>query len=175
LKELKPVDYKIVFELMVDSDRSDRKISKAIGISQPTVTRRHTRIDKDVITGYTVIPKFETVGFEISVLTFLKTKRKYQTDSAKESALEKIRDWYMLQGCVVCVMAGRGMGWDVVCVSLHKSFVDFAAFMRTQDAELSEWVVESQTFSSDLTNGVVIKPFHFKYLAALNPASRKGL
>jgi len=32
---------------------------------------------------------------------------------------------------------------------------------------LSEWIVESQSFNADLKGGLVIKPFHLKYLAAL--------
>ncbi len=40
MKELKPIDYKILFELMKDSHRSDRQLAKALGVSQPTVTRR---------------------------------------------------------------------------------------------------------------------------------------
>jgi hypothetical protein len=58
------------------------------------------------------------------------------------------------------------MGWDSVCVSLHENFESFAAFIRALDSDLSEWVVESQTFNADLKGGIVIKPFHLKYLAS---------
>jgi len=39
MKELKPIDYKLLFELMKDSHRSDRQIAKALGVSQPTDER----------------------------------------------------------------------------------------------------------------------------------------
>jgi hypothetical protein len=62
------------------------------------------------------------------------------------------------------------MGWDSVCVSLHENYSDYAAFMRTQDSELSDLIVESQTFSADLSPGVLIKPFNLKHLA--NPKAK---
>jgi hypothetical protein len=58
------------------------------------------------------------------------------------------------------------MGWDSVCISLHENFASFADFIRAHDSELSDWVIESQTFNADLKGGIVIKPFHLKYLAS---------
>jgi len=165
MKELKPIDYKLLFELMKDSHRSDRQLAKALGISQPTVTRRRTMLEENYIEGYTIIPKFGQIGFEIAAFTFLKSKLKQKTGREKDEALKKLREWYMKQPNVVAVLDGRGMGWDAVCVSLHESYSDFAAFIRTHDSELSEFIIESQTFHADLKPGVIIKPFSLKYLA----------
>ena len=165
MKELKPIDYKLLFELMKDSHRSDRQLAKALGVSQPTVTRRRSMLEKNYIEGYTIIPKFGQIGFEIAAFTFLKSKLKQKTGKEKDEALKKMKDWYMNQPNVVLVQDGRGMGWDAICISLHQSFSDFAAFIRAQDSELSEWIIESQTFHADLKPGIAIKPFHLKYLA----------
>lgn len=165
MKELKPIDYKLLFELMKDSHRSDRQLAKALGVSQPTVTRRRSMLEKNYIDGYTIIPKFGQIGFEIAAFTFLKSKLKQKTGKEKDEALKKMKDWYMNQPNVVLVQDGRGMGWDAICISLHQSFSDFAAFIRAQDSELSEWIIESQTFHADLKPGIAIKPFHLKYLA----------
>lgn len=162
MKELKPIDYKLLFELMKDSHRSDRQLAKALGVSQPTVTRRRAMLEKNYIEGYTIIPKFGQIGFEIAAFTFLKTKLKTKTD--KDEALKKIKEWYMNQPNVILVQDGRGMGWNAICISLHQSFSDLAAFIRVQDSELPEWIIESQTFHADLP-GIAIKPFHLKYLA----------
>jgi hypothetical protein len=54
-----------------------------------------------------------------------------------------------------------------MCISLHENFAAFAEFIRAHDSELSDWVVESQTFHADLKGGIVIKPFHLKYLTSL--------
>jgi DNA-binding Lrp family transcriptional regulator len=165
MKELKPIDYKLLFELMKDSHRSDRQLAKALGVSQPTVTRRRSMLEKNYIEGYTIIPKFGQIGFEIAAFTFLKSKLKQKTGKEKDEALKKMKDWYMNQPNVVLVQDGRGMGWDAICISLHQSFSDFAAFIRAQDSELSEWISESQTFHADLKPGIAIKPFNLKYLA----------
>jgi len=165
MKELKPIDYKLLFELMKDSHRSDRQLAKALGVSQPTVTRRRSMLEKNYIDGYTIIPKFGQIGFEIAAFTFLKSNLKQKTGKEKDEALKKMKDWYMNQPNVVLVQDGRGMGWDAICISLHKSFSDFATFIRAQDSELSEWIIENQTFHADLKPGIAIKPFHLKYLA----------
>lgn len=164
MKELKPIDYKILFELMKDSHRSDRQLAKSLGVSQPTVTRRRGMLEENFIEGYTVVPKFGKIGFELAAFTFIKSKLKFKTGEEKTEALQTLKDWYMKQPNVVLVLDGRGMGWDAVCISLHESFSDFAQFIRVHDSELSDWVVESQTFHSDLKSGTTIKPFHLKYL-----------
>jgi DNA-binding Lrp family transcriptional regulator len=152
---------------MKNSHRSDRQLAKALGVSQPTVTRRRALLEQNYIQGYTIIPKFGKIGFEIAAFTFLKSKLKQKTGQEKEKALKKLNEWYMNQPNVLLVTDGRGMGWDAVCVSLHKSFSDFAKFTKAQDAELSEWIIDSQTFNANLNPGDAIKPFHLEYLAKL--------
>jgi len=164
MKELKPIDYKILLELMKDSHRSDRQLAKSLGVSQPTVTRRRTMLEENFIEEYTVIPKFGQIGFEIAALTFLKSKLKLKVGEEKNQALNKMREWYLKQPNVILVMEGRGMGWDAVCISLHENFSNFAEFIRAHDSELSDWVIESQTFHADLKAGIIIKPLHLKYL-----------
>jgi DNA-binding Lrp family transcriptional regulator len=165
MKELKPIDYKLLFELMKDSHRSDRQLAKALGVSQPTVTRRRAMLEKNYIEAYTIIPKFGQIGFEIAAFTFLKTTLKQKKGKEKEEALKKMKEWYMNQPNVVLVQNGLGMGWDAICISLHPSFSDFASFIRAQDSELSEWIIENETFHADLKPGIAIKTFHLKHLA----------
>lgn len=166
MKELKPIDYKLLFELMKDSHRSDRQIAKALGVSQPTVTRRRGLLEKNYIDGYTIVPKFGQIGYEIAALTFIKSKHGHLEPAEKEKALQKLRDWYMKQSAVVLVQEGRGMGWDAVCISLHQNYTNYAEFMRTQDSEMCDLILDSQSFTMDLKPGVRLKPFNFKYLAS---------
>ena len=165
MKELKPIDYKLLFELMKDSHRSDRRLAKALGVSQPTVTRRRALLEENFIEGYTVIPKFGKIGYELAAFTFLKSKLKQKTGQEKEEALKKMKEWYLNQSNVVLVADGRGMGWDAICISLHENFTDYTEFIRAQDSELSDFIIENQTFHADLKPGLIIKPFHLKYLA----------
>ncbi len=165
MKELKPLDYQLLFELMKDSHRSDRQLAKALGISQPTVTRRRAMLEDSTIDGYTVIPKFGQIGFEIAAFTFMKTKLNRVKGNEREAALNKMKEWYLKQPNVITVLDGQGMGWEAVCVSLHESYTGFAEFLRLQQAELSDMIFEAQSFQADLKPGVAIKPFHLKYLA----------
>jgi DNA-binding Lrp family transcriptional regulator len=165
MKELKPLDYQLLFELMKDSHRSDRQLAKALGISQPTVTRRRALLEDSTIEGYTVIPKFGQIGFELVAFTFMKTKLNRKKGAEKEEALGKLKEWYLKQSNVVTVLGGQGMGWDATCVSLHESYTAFAEFLRAMESELSDVVEETQSFQADLKPGVSIKPFHLKYLA----------
>ena len=48
---------------MKNSKLSDRKLSKKIGVSQPTVTRRRARLEKEILDGYTAIPKWTELGY----------------------------------------------------------------------------------------------------------------
>ena len=89
MKELKPIDYKILFELMKDSHRSDRQLAKSLGVSQPTVTRRRAMLEENFIEGYTVIPKFGQIGFEMAAFTFLKSKLKLKQAKKKLKLLKK--------------------------------------------------------------------------------------
>lgn len=165
MKELKPLDYQLLFELMKDSHRSDRQLAKALEISQPTVTRRRAMLEDNIIDGYTVVPKFGQVGFELTAFTFLKTKLGHLKGQEKEEAFKKLKDWYAKQPNVILVKEGEGMGWDVICVSLHESYTDFTQFKRAQESDLSDLIVESQSFKADLKSGLAIKPFHLKYVA----------
>jgi DNA-binding Lrp family transcriptional regulator len=44
---MKDVELKLVSELMKNSRRSDRELAKAVGVSQPTVSRLVKRLEKD--------------------------------------------------------------------------------------------------------------------------------
>ena len=165
MKELKPIDYKLMFELIKNSHRSDRQLAKALGISQPTVTRRRTMLEKNFIDGYTIVPKFGKIGFELVAFTLLKSKLKDKKGDDENSAVDRMKEYYMKKPNVLLVIGGRGLGYDLMCVSVHENYSDFAKFMRENESELSDFMIESQSFRSDLTPGLVIKPFHLKYLA----------
>ena len=165
MKELKPIDYKLMFELIKDSHRSDRQLAKALGISQPTVTRRRTMLEKNFIDGYTIVPKFGKIGFELVAFTLLKSKLKDKKGDDENAAVDRMKEYYTKKPNVLLVIGGRGLGYDLICVSVHENYSDFAKFMRENESELSDFMIESQSFRSDLTPGLVIKPFHLKYLA----------
>lgn len=165
MKELSSLDYKLLWELVKNSRRSDRQLAKVLRSSQPTVTRRRAKLEKDFVMGYTTVPKWEKIGFELIAFTFVKTRVRYAKSEERESAIRETREWFMKQPNVLFSIAGKGMGWDGMCVSLHKSYSDFAEFIRKHDSELSDVIVESQSFTADMHPAAILKSFHFKYLA----------
>jgi hypothetical protein len=70
----------------------------------------------------------------------------------------------MKQPNVVFVAEGQGIGWDGVCVSLHKNYSDFVEFIRKHNSDLN-FIIESQSFIANINPTTVVKPFHLKYLA----------
>ena len=164
MKSMKQPDYELLLELMKNSHRSDRQIGKALGISQPTVTRRRAFLERDFIEEYTVIPNFGQMGFEIAALTFIKINPNLKKGAQKEKVVEELKEWYRAQPKVLAVVEGQGMGWDAVCISLHENYTDYASFLTAQQSDLSDIIVDSQSFQSALKMGNAIKPFHLKYL-----------
>ena len=165
MEKLKTIDYKLLWELMKDSRRSDRQLAKALGTSQPTVSRRRSNLEKGFIDGYTAIPKWDKIGFELVAFNFVKHKIKYATPEVREKVFREVEEWMMKQANVILAIEGQGMGWDGIFVSFHKSYSDFAEFMRKHDSELSDLLIDSQSFISDISPTTIRKPFHLKYLA----------
>jgi DNA-binding Lrp family transcriptional regulator len=165
MAKLKNIDYKLLWELMKNSRRSDRELAKVLGTSQPTVSRRRMTIEKSFIDGYTAIPKWEKIGFELVAFTFVKHKIKYAKPEVRAAAFNKVEEWMMKQPNVILAIDGQGMGWDGICVSFHKSYSDFTEFMRKHNSELSELLIDTQSFIADINPTTIRKPFHLKYLA----------
>jgi len=164
MEKLKSVDYELLRELLKDSRRSDRQLAKVLGVSQPTVTRRRVLVEKNFIEGYTAIPKWEKIGFELLALTFVKHNIKYATPEVRDAAFRKVDEWMMKQPNVIVAIGGQGMGWDGVIVSFHKSYSDYAEFIRKHNSELSEFLIDCQSFIADINPANTRKPFHLKYL-----------
>jgi len=72
MTRLKDVEIRIVAELMKNSRRSDREIARAVGVSQPTVSRIIQKLENEgVIREYAMIPDFAKLGYSIMGATTL--------------------------------------------------------------------------------------------------------
>lgn len=167
MKEMKPVERQLLFELLKDSNRSDRELAKVLGVSQPTVTRRRADIERNFIDGYTAVPRLEKIGIELVAFTFVKHNIKYSKPDEREKAYNKVREWMMKQPNVILAIEGQGMGWDGVFISFHENFTAFTEFVKNHNSEFSGMLVDSQSFLSSIGPTTVRKPFHLKYLAGL--------
>jgi DNA-binding Lrp family transcriptional regulator len=57
---MKDVELKVVIELIKNSHRSDRELARAVGVSQPTLSRTRKKLEKQgMIKEYTIIPTIQ--------------------------------------------------------------------------------------------------------------------
>lgn len=165
MSKFKPLDYELLFELMKNARRSDRELAKALGTSQPTVTRKRNFLEKELIEGYAVIPKWEKLGYEIFAITFIKIKPSIASKEKYAPTRIKGLKWLMSTHSIIMAGACRGMGVDSFMISLHKSYSDYDDFMRSYRLELGEFIDDIQSILVNLCGKEILKPLNFKYLA----------
>lgn len=165
MKTLKSIDYKILAALMRNSKISDRQLAKEIGVSQPTVTRRRARLEREALDGYTAVPKWAKLGYEILAITFVKTNQSLGLKGHYEAAHRKGIAWVMKHPNVLMTGGSRGMNMNGFMISVHKSYSDFDKFMSEHKRELGDMFTDIQTAIVNLGGGEVLKPLHLKYLA----------
>ena len=140
---MKTVELNLISELMKDSRRSDRELARSIGVSQPTVTRIRTRLEKEkVIREYTMIPDFQKLGFEILAITFLAVEK--EPDSKEfERALSTFSNILMFE-------RGLGLKSSHMVVSLHEDYSSYAEFERKLGENEFWEVTDSASFLVNL-------------------------
>jgi DNA-binding Lrp family transcriptional regulator len=165
VKNLRPVDYRILGELFRNSRRSDRELARVLRISQPTVTRRRTILEKELIDGYTAVPKWKNIGFEILAITFVKIKADIASKEKYEDTRKKGLGWLMDQPNIIMSGACRGMGVDSFMISLHKDYLDYDDFVRKYRLELGDFISDVESALVNLAGKELLKPLSLKYLA----------
>ena len=164
MRQLKELDYKILYALMKNAKRSDREIAKALGISQPTVSRKRAFLEKEVIDGYTVIPKWEKLGYKIFAMTFVKIKPVVGTKEEYADSRKRGTEWLMSQPNIVMSGGCRGMGVDAFNLSFHKNYSDYDDFMRNLRLEMGDLIEDVKSVLVNLSGKELLKPLHLKYL-----------
>jgi DNA-binding Lrp family transcriptional regulator len=127
---MKEIELKLISELMKNSRRSDRELAKAIGTSQPTVSRMISRLEKEgVVREYTVISDFQKLGYGLAALTFGRVRDEYRRPEMFDETRRKfIRSFNETVFEVILDERGRGMEYDGVIVSFHRSYSEYADF-----------------------------------------------
>jgi len=151
---------RVLLEFLKDSKRSDREIAKVLGVSQPTVTRTRSRLVKEgAIKGFTVIPDFTKMGYEIMAISCVKVKVPMMTELRK-----KTEKWMNKYPNVIFSSMAEGMGKNAVIISLHKNYTDYSNFLADFRLEWRDYVQESNSMLITLEERAV-KPLSLKYLA----------
>jgi DNA-binding Lrp family transcriptional regulator len=162
---MKTVELKLISELMKNSRRSDRELAKAIGVSQPTVSRMIATLEKNgVLKEYTVIPDFNKLGFQILALTFAN----FETPSDLQ-AMRKLIEEYgkRLAEIPQAVMIERGIGENAngVVISLHETYSKYVEFQRWLKQFASSSRFELHNFIIDLNDKVHYRSLTLSTLA----------
>jgi DNA-binding Lrp family transcriptional regulator len=165
VRKLKPLDYKLLFELMKNAKRSDRQLAKLLRVSQPTVSRRRAFIEKELIDGYTAVPKWKKLGYEILAITLIKTKSGLASKEKYAAVRKRGLEWLMKQPNIIMSGGCRGMGVSAFMISVHKNYSDYDEFMYKYRLELADTVDDLQTVIVNLAGRELLKPLHLKYLA----------
>jgi len=151
-----------------NSKRSDRELAKVLGVSQPTVSRRKAFLEKELIDGYTIIPKWEKLGYEILAFTFVKSKQALGMKEKFKAARERGTKWVMTQHNIIMSGGCRGMGVDGFMILVHKGYSDFDKFMFDHKREMGDFVDSVQSVLVNLGGSEILKSLHLKYLAEGN-------
>jgi len=164
MEKLKPIDYEILYKLIENSRRSDRELARILRISQPTVTRRRSLLEKELIDEYTTIPKWKNLGYEILAITFVKIRPDIASREKYDNTRKRGLQWLMNQPKIIMAGACRGIGVDSFMISLHKDYADYDEFMLNYRLELGDFINDVQCVLVNLAGKELIKPLSLKYL-----------
>jgi len=110
---MRNIELRLISELMKNSKRSDKELAKAIGVSQPTVSRVRGRLEKEgIIKEYTMIPDFNKLGFEIAAITFVRLLKELSDEEFKEIRKSSKELTKRRGDAVLMAMNGIGLGYE---------------------------------------------------------------
>jgi DNA-binding Lrp family transcriptional regulator len=156
---LKNIELKVISELMKNSKMSDRELAKIVGVSQPTVTRTRTRLEKErFIQEYTTIPDFVKLGYELMAFIFLHyqiplTEEEYEKVKKEARELEK-----KIPHGTLMILGGAGFGYERIVVSLHENYSSFVELLELIRASSVRPITDMKTFLAPLEGARHFQP-----------------
>ena len=165
MSKLKDIDFRILSELLQNSKRSDRDLARQIGVSQPTVTRRRARLEKEAIDDYTLIPKWTALGYKILGITLVGTDSVTRTKDKDTTERERARRWLSKHPQILLGSGCNGNGSDAIMMSVHRSYAEYDELLRELRRDLGDTINHVQSILVNLGGTEVLKPLGLKYLA----------
>jgi len=165
MKRLKPIEYKIVAELIKNSKISDRKLAKKLGVSQPTITRRRASLEQQGLISYTIVPNFIKLGLEVMCFMFVAWRpgiraQERESEEFAKKALAFVKE----NSNVVFVSTGQGLNKDGVAISFHESFAAYVKFRRDFEIEWGRYMSSMESFLISLNTDNILKEPSPSYL-----------
>jgi DNA-binding Lrp family transcriptional regulator len=127
---MKDVELRLISELMKNSCRSDRQLAKALGVSQPTVSRTKARLEKEgYVSEYTIIPNFNKIGYHLFALTFFSWKQGVCTSEMEEAIKLAQEKAPSAPSNIVLIERGIGLNYNSFMGSFHKDYSSYTKLM----------------------------------------------
>jgi len=150
---MKELEMKLISELMKNSRRSDRELAKAVGVSQPTVSRTIDKLKKEgKIREFTMIPDFKQLGYNIMAVTFL-GKQEPENETERTELLNGVnkmeRETFI---CNLCVVNGIGLQKGRMVINLFKDYSTYMENLRVIKALPNVDADEVESFLVDLND-----------------------
>jgi len=159
---MKALELRLIAELMKNSRRSDRDLAKILGVSQPTVTRTRTSLEKQGLIAYTAIPSFSKLDYQL--LMFALTKHEKPVHHNDTNDVEMGKKYKEINPTFIFGANGDGGGYDRIGIAVHKNFSEYTKYLQRSRAF---WKHDEKTdyFLVDLKNQIITQPFSFNTLA----------
>ncbi len=157
---LKDIELRLISELVKNSRRSDRELAKALGVSQPTVSRMRVRLEKQGLVEYSAIPNLAKLGFEVLAVTLC--KRDYVKHP--EYGVQEAKEWAKKNPNMIFVSMGNGLGYDRIAISIHKDYAEYSKFMQESKKYWGEFM-SFDSFLVSLKSNDVVQPLSLKRFA----------
>ena len=172
---MKDSELKVIIELLKNSHRSDRELARAIGVSQPTITRTRVKLEKQgMIKEYTIIPDYLQLGFELLSITFTKMKgprSKEILDDMKKCASNTMSEQ---PSALILGNTGMGCNADYVAIAFHRNYEEYIRFMRDIKEFPSVNIDETRSCIVDLLEKGQFQPLSFSQLAIYLAKAKKS-
>lgn len=124
----------VLFALMSLGGKSDRAISKVLGVNNTTLSRRRRILEKEgYINEYTAIPDFHKIGLDIIVFTFAST-----TEPITQIQTKTFGELMRNRHDVLCVLEDQGFGTtNWVIISAHTNHDEYDEMSKELFSQVS--------------------------------------
>jgi DNA-binding Lrp family transcriptional regulator len=153
-------DLKLLLALIRGARRSDRDLAEILKVSQPTVSRRRTKLENEGYKQeYTAIPDLTKMGYDFVAMTFLK----FNEESPE--LFNKAREWTRKRSSIIYVTNGEGMEANSIMFSVHTNYASYSKLLEELRRDWQPNLTNIQTFMISLARPeLLIKPLSFRYL-----------
>ncbi len=153
---------KVLFTLMAQGNKSERAISKDLGITHTTLSRRIRKLEQEgYIQEYTAIPNLHKLGIDILVFTFVSSA------DAVTPAPGEFHVWAEKYPAILCFLQDEGLGaTNFVIVSMHRNYEEYVELFKKlqKDAILMKNILQNVKVNSFVfrTGREFPKPFSLR-------------